>query len=191
MDPKTIIEFLRGNLDISTLPENERKDLLSGLREDHSKNQTELVARAAEIEQLTEKIENLSQSVETLTADKESLENELKAYEELEKQRVTVRREQLLSEIEEEMKLIGREMDEEQKTKLDGFEIEYLETFLSFLKDTPVNLSDLSQKPPKGEGSVEEGTESDPTDVYGKDHGSKKPVTTLYNAEKFGKSEYR
>jgi len=192
MDPKIQIEFLRGNLDITTLPENERKDLLSSVREDYSKNQTELVTKTAEIEKLTEQVDSLNQSVDTLTAEKEELDKQLRTYEELDAQRLAERKEQLLSEIEEEMTLLGRPMDEDSKDKYSKFDISYLEVFSTFLKNTPVDLNELNQDPPKGDGSIGEGLESDPNEVYDKDKdGSKKPVKTLYSAERFGKSEYR
>ena len=191
MDPKKIMEFLRGNLDFSTLSETEKKDLLSSLREDHSKAQTELVSRDKLIEELTEQVETLSESVATLTDEKTKFEIDLQAYEELEKQRLTERKEKLLIEIEEEMKLVGREVDEVQKEKLESFDVSYLETFLDFLKNTPVNINELNQTKPEGEVNVVEGTETDPNDVYGENHGSEKPVTTLYDAKSFGKGEYK
>jgi len=190
-DKKRVLDFLRGELPIEDLESELLAELASAAREEYTTVTAENLELKEKIKSLEDAAKDLNTELEEKTAELDEATNRVKEYKELEKTRVSERKETLLASIKEQIKELGLKVPEDGEESpfgdLGKCQLETLEQMNSLLNGAELtDLTGLQQNKPEGESDdthdEENEEETDPGDAMPENEGSeepKKPHVTL------------
>lgn len=190
-DKKRVLDFLRGELPIEDLESEILGELATATREEFVTVTAEKLELSEKVTSLEGNVKDLTEKLEAMTADKEEATNRIKEFEELEKTRVSNKKETLLASIKDEISQLGLTIPEKEESilkDLDNCQLETLEQMYNLLKVAEsADLTGLQQEKPKGntEESKEDETEkTKPEDALPKKTGSSEPSKPHATLEK-------